>query len=258
MKKIALCTIAFRERPLEEVLELARETGFNGVEIWGKEPHVGENADKQRVIEIRKMLDRKNLQVSVFGSYLKMGTGEDINRIETICWIAQQLKTPLVRVWAGNKSPLEASKKEWNNCIEELKEVSEKARKWGLTLIIEMHNNSFAETGNWAKKLIDKTGENNVKLNFQVHHPPDKENPYSRIKEVASLVENVHVQNRKQVNGKWEISLLEEGSVDYKPIYQELQRVNFTGYMEVEFVKGSSLQEKKNSLIKDYRYLKRL
>ena len=44
--KIGLCTIAFSELPLEEVLNISEEYSFDGVEIWGKEPHTPEEYDE--------------------------------------------------------------------------------------------------------------------------------------------------------------------------------------------------------------------
>ena len=38
--KLGLCTIAFRDRPLEEVISIADDYGFDGIEIWGQEPHM--------------------------------------------------------------------------------------------------------------------------------------------------------------------------------------------------------------------------
>ena len=43
--KLGLCTIAFQEKPLEEVIDIAANYGFDGIEIWGhlKPPQVFEN-----------------------------------------------------------------------------------------------------------------------------------------------------------------------------------------------------------------------
>ena len=38
--KLGLCTIAFRYRPLEEVISIATDYGFDGIEILGQEPHM--------------------------------------------------------------------------------------------------------------------------------------------------------------------------------------------------------------------------
>ena len=70
MIKIGLCTIAYRELPLEEVLKLAADTGFDGVELWGKEPHMDAAFDADRVKRVRDRVEELGIEVGVFGSYI--------------------------------------------------------------------------------------------------------------------------------------------------------------------------------------------
>ena len=44
--KLGLCTIAFQEKPLEEVIDIAADHGFDGIELWGKPPHLPEDYDE--------------------------------------------------------------------------------------------------------------------------------------------------------------------------------------------------------------------
>ena len=52
--KLGLCTIAFRERPLEEVMSIAVDYGFDGIEIWGQEPHISAMYDEAAVMTFSK------------------------------------------------------------------------------------------------------------------------------------------------------------------------------------------------------------
>jgi hypothetical protein len=38
--KVGLCTIAYQEQPLVEALDRAAGMQFDGVELWGKPPHL--------------------------------------------------------------------------------------------------------------------------------------------------------------------------------------------------------------------------
>src|SRR2546430_2235288 len=42
--KVGLCTIAYQELPLEEALDRAAALQFDGVELWGKPPHLAAGA----------------------------------------------------------------------------------------------------------------------------------------------------------------------------------------------------------------------
>ena len=68
--KVGLCTIAFRERSLEDVISIASDYGFDGVEIWGKPPHMPEEYDVKYIEKVRNLVSSKGLEVTAFGSYV--------------------------------------------------------------------------------------------------------------------------------------------------------------------------------------------
>ena len=68
--KVGLCTIAFRERSLEDVISIASDYGFDGVEIWGKPPHMPDEYDAEYVEKVRNLVNSKGLEVTAFGSYV--------------------------------------------------------------------------------------------------------------------------------------------------------------------------------------------
>lgn len=259
MKKVGLCTIAFSEKPLEEVLNLANEVGFDGVEIWGKEPHMGEVFDEERVQKVKKMVDERNLSVSMFGSYLYLGVEGEISKTDSILKIAEGLGTSIVRVWASNKGSPEATEVDWKNCLRDLEKACRKAEKMGITLAIEMHTKTLADRGETTRRLIEKVSLPNLKVNFQYGL---EDNLWERLDAVIPWVVNVHAQNFKKVstNGsvKREISLISEGVIDYSLLFLRLKKAGFDGYFEVEFVAGNSYKEKILSLKKDYKFLRSL
>ena len=52
--KLGLCTIAFQEKPLEEVIDIAADYGFDGIEVWGKPPHLPATTTKVTSKTLRK------------------------------------------------------------------------------------------------------------------------------------------------------------------------------------------------------------
>lgn len=263
MEKVGLCTIAFPEKSLEEILDMAQEIGFDGVEIWGKEPHMGEVLDEERVKKARKMLEERNLSPSMFGSYLCLGVEGEFPKAESILKIAQGLGATIVRIWAGNKGSQEATGKDWENCLKDLEKVCRKAEKMGINLAMEMHAGTLADRGETARKLIEQVSLPNLKVNFQVDFP-GREAPLERLAAVIPWIVNVHAQNFKKVHPgspvRWEdsLTLIREGVIDYQQLFHRLKEANFLGYFEVEFVKGHSPEEKILSLKDDYKFLRSL
>ena len=256
--KVALCTIAFSEDPLEEVLDLASAVGFPAVELWGKDPHMGEPFDEKRVRGVSRMLAERGLALSVFGSYLELGVEGEIERAGPVLETAAALGAPIVRVWAGNTASAEASEEDWTVCLRDCERACRMAEPFGLVLAVEMHGGSLADMAGAALRVVEEVGAPDLKLNFQVSYPPEEEDPYERVRKVAPWVVNVHVQNFiRDDEGAWKWCLIEEGCVDYREILPPLKEAGFDGYFEVEFVKEPA-ESKRQFLEKDHAFLRSL
>ncbi len=256
--EIGLCSICFHESPLVEVLDLAKKTGFDGVEIWGEEPHTLYPFDKKKIENISQMVKERGLSISMFGSYISPSMKNFKEKAKESLKITHTLGAPLMRVWAGNKGSKEADKENWKVCIEGFKWLSQEAKKYNITLAIEMHEGTLADLGKSALNLIEKVGEDNLKANFQVNFTLQKDDPMERLKLVSPYIVNCHLQNfknfQKDKNSFTERSLLKEGIVNYKEIISFLKGKDFKGYLEVEFEKDP----KEENLKKDYEFLKEL
>ena len=146
--KIALCTIAFRERLLEYSLDVARECGFDGVEIWGREPHISEVYDANRVAAARKMVADHGLEIAAFGSYLRFGaTQPEQLTLRDMLQIGADLEAPVIRVWASDVPSVQADEKLWARTVAEAREAACAADKLGMRLAVEMHSNTLPTPG---------------------------------------------------------------------------------------------------------------
>ena len=99
--KLGLCTIAFQEKPLEEVIDIAADHGFDGIELWGKPPHLPEDYDESYAKNVRDMAQRKGLVISALGSYVDPLMHLHQRHFEAAFKIAHDLGTDLVRIWSG-------------------------------------------------------------------------------------------------------------------------------------------------------------
>jgi sugar phosphate isomerase/epimerase len=98
--KLGLCSIAFQDKPLEEVIDIAAEYGFDGVEVWGKPPHMPAEYDETHVKNIRNLAQQKGLAVSAFGSYVDPLMTFHQKHLEEAFKIAHELGTDLIRIWS--------------------------------------------------------------------------------------------------------------------------------------------------------------
>ena len=262
--KAGLCTIALREKLLEDVLNVATDIGFDGVEIWGREPHISETFDEGRVRAARRMVRSRGMEVSMFGSYLRFGAapppdGQQNVTAEDALQTAQTLGTGLCRVWAGEMGSRQADRAYWKRVVDEMRAASEMAANLDLILAVEMHDNTLADTGKSTLRLIQDVGAPNVKANYQATFQKGGDDPYTRLRTVLPHVVSVHAQNYAEMAGnpghKMRRVPLEDGVVEYRRIAKLLFDGGFDGYISIEFP-PMGIRSKMRALSRDHRFLR--
>ena len=101
--KVGLCTIAYQELPLEEALDRAAAIQFDGVELWGKPPHLPAGAGEAEGRAIGEAIRERGLEAAVFGSYLRAVEEPFAPAADALLAVARGLGAPLVRVWAADR-----------------------------------------------------------------------------------------------------------------------------------------------------------
>lgn len=262
--RLALCTIAFRERLVEDVLDLAKALGFEGVELWGREPHVSEVYDYNRARLCRRMCEERGLEIAALGSYLRFAptkkNSDSTNLLDTL-HTARTLRAPIVRVWASDVPSSEADEELWAQVVAEAREAARRSRRLGIVLAAEMHDDTLCDTAKSARRLVEEVGCENFRLNYQVATRRGGENPLERLKKVCDYVVHVHAQNFSRLataDGEGlKRAPLRDGLVDYAALVSFLRRKGYTGWVSVEFapVEGDGKVE---AVAADLAYLREL
>ncbi len=259
--KTALCTIAFRERLLEYSLDIACEADLDGVEIWGREPHISEEYDANRVAAARKMVTDRGLAVAAFGSYLRPGAAEnDSMPLRDVLQIAAGLEAPVIRVWASDVGSAQADNGIWKRTVAECREAAGAAAKMGMKLAAEMHSNTLADTGLSARRLVEEVGHEGFGLNYQASPWMDEENALERLDHALPHVLHLHAQNYAALRGdaeRVERVELADGIIEYGPLVARLRETGYEGYMAVEF-SPSNCEDKRAAIRRDCAYLRSL
>jgi len=259
---ISLCTIAFRERLLEYSLDLAAEVGFQGVEIWGREPHISEAYDKNRVLAAARMVRERSLRMLVFGSYLRLGatSTDDTFALKDALRIAAGLEAPVMRVWASDVGSADADESLWARTIDEAGEAASCAAKMGLRLAVEMHGNTLCDTGASTRRLLEAVGSDHLGANYQASSKQRDETALERMELVLPWVMHMHAQNYAPLQAgsdRVERVELADGIVEYGPLFDMLRANDYEGAMSVEFC-AANATDKRAAMAHDYRYLRSL
>ncbi len=261
--RIILCTIAYRDRLLDHVLDVAEDLGFDGVEIWGREPHISEQFDENRVKAVQRMIHQRGLMVPILGSYLRFGCTkpryEDNVEVDDTLHTAHCLGTELVRVWASDVPSEQASKAVWETTTRECQQACDQASKLGITLAMEMHSGTLADSATAARRLAESVKRDNLRLNYQIVPDIELQTPLEQLQLVMPYVVHMHAQNYAHLTSVKEARRvpLADGAIDYQPLVKQLRESGYTGCIAVEFswVEGEG---KREALAADLMYLKSL
>lgn len=262
--RVIMCTLAWREKLLDYALSAAQKAGFDGVEIWGREPHVPERFDENRLRATRRQLETTHLTPMVLGSYLRLGpTRNDANAVQLAdtLHVARWLKTNLVRVWISDVPSRNASAEVWQNAVAQTHLACDRAAKLGITLVAEMHAGTLADTAPSALRLVTEVDRPNFRLNFQIAQTADGQTPEERLEMVLPWVAHVHAQNYERLVQHESDPVrrvpLSVGVASYPRLVGILRDAGYEGCIAVEFAHDET-GDKLGALREDLAFLRSL
>lgn len=149
---------------------------------------------------------------------------------------AAQLKTDILRVFAGNLKPdfpnYQAAK---DILVSSFTEVSSFAKDRGITLALENHGQLCART-NEIVDLLNEVNSPNLKLTLDIGNFPEVgEDPLSSVRKLAHLAVHTHIKDFKKADGKVIPTLVGEGDVDLEGCLKALKKKNYSGYLSLEY-----------------------
>lgn len=230
--KLGLCTISNKEWPVGDVVELAGEVGYDGVEIWGRD-HVGDGTTAT-CRQIHDVAAACNVEIPVYGSYLRPGSDSFADELDEEVRIAADLGAEFVRVWPGSVSYGEHSDDHWEDAVADLSATAEAAAERGLSVTVEKHANTLTETAEGATRLVEEVDEPNCGLNWQPSFQLDADAVLADAEACAPHANNVHIQAPSEPGGSR--CLLSAAHFDVPAVFGTLSDAGFDGYVEVEFV----------------------
>ena len=247
--KLGLCTIAFQEKPLEEAIDIAADYGFDGIELWGKPPHLPADYDENYAKNVREMAQRKGLVISAFGSYINPLMQLHQKYFEEAFEIARDLGTDLVRIWSGGGPSRSIAPADKRLIHFRLVSITQWANFRNIRIGLEMHNNQYTDSVATILEMIEEIGLPALKTYYQPLARSDADEPYAAAEKLAPHIVNVHAQNFDESGKACPIA---DGVVDYARIVETLKNADYDGYLEVEFVHGDNKLE---ALQRDRDYL---
>ena len=239
--KFGMTSLTFRAKNIEETVEIAKRAGVECIE-WGvSDGHVGSD---ENIGKIKKLSKDAGIEICSLGSYCYLE--DEAHCIETV-EIAAKLSAPVIRVWAGKKSPFECDEEYFNLLVSNTQKMADAAAEHGIVISFEYHHHSLTETAESAIKFIKAIGRDNVKTHWQPSGASVEDNK-AALKAVAPCLSGIfHVQNYVAGEGYLPVADIKER---VKAMFEDYKNSDFC--LLVEFTKDSA----EENLVSDLNALK--
>ena len=228
--KLSFSTRGWPDLSWEEMIELAEEMDFAGIEVYNL-PKFDPLLDKsgpfhkyQAAATVRQLREKK-LSIPCFDTSYDLSAGEDcIPWLKTLMEVAQNTHVPYVVAVALTDNEDMVRKN--------LEMLLEEARAKDVTLLIKS-SGIYADTAR-LRSLLDSFACDELAVLWDVHHPYRDfgESGDTTIKNLGDYVRHVHLRDSDD-DGNY--NLIGEGTMPIDEIMRALTSVNYDGFISLEW-----------------------
>ena len=239
--RLGLCSISALDRPLAAAAALAAAHGFDGLEVTARPPHLDPGAPDDTLREAGRSVREAGVDVIAYGSYLGRPEALGAAVAAREARVAALLETPLLRVWADCVPG--APDAGFAEIVTTLQTACDAAADAGITVVVERHLGSFADTPERIDQLFAAVARPNFALNYQVvdllpqrlaaAQPDDA-------RRLVPLARYYHLKNmRPAADGDGPMppgASLAGGVLDYRAILGAAFAAGYAGPLTIEFL----------------------
>ncbi|MEM9454517.1 MAG: sugar phosphate isomerase/epimerase [Myxococcota bacterium] len=194
--KLSVCTISFRHHltSLGQIARWAVARGFSGIELWGV--HARNLADHPEYDP--SWLRAQGLAVPMISDYLPLGGDPDaaVDKARSLCRLANLWGAKKVRTFAGSRGSDAIDDDERAAWTARLRELAQIAQDHGLSLVVETHPSTLADTLPSIVRLLNEVDHSALRLNFDVIHVWESgADPIEALGRVEPVVAHMHFKN---------------------------------------------------------------
>ena len=233
--RFTLNTLGCPSWTLEHAAEMAREYGYDGVDLRLVDgERVTPDLLRANLDRIKRLFRRDGLKLEVLASgvHLSMNDGDERreNEDETrqFMELAEELEVPLVRIFGGTLKGIEEAQG-IPNVTQSLERLAPEAERRGVVVTLETHD-AFSSAAVVARTIAPVPSKG-IAATWDMHHTYKMgETPAQVWELLGERMVNVHVKDAKRSAGAragWELLLLGEGEI---PVAEGLRLLREKGY----------------------------
>ena len=253
--KIAFSSNAFKRFSLETAITEIAKIGFKGVEILGDIPHAYPlNCSEERIKRLRSLITELNLEISNLNAFALYALGDVYHpswiesdkslrekRIQyTIDCIHLANKLDIKNISTEPGGPVPVQENEINFDVllkiftQGLKKVESIAETNNVKILVEPEPSLLIENSHQFLKLMNITGSDYIRLNFDIgHFYCVKEDPSEAILNLIEYIDHIHLADIAS-NRIHNHLLPGVGSIDFKQIFDTIKNIGYKGFITVE------------------------
>jgi sugar phosphate isomerase/epimerase len=234
---LCCCSIALRDKPVFEALEVLAGAGFAGVELW--QGHFS-GLDASGLAGLREKCRALGLSVSVLAPYFSFTRGSDrleesLREAEKILVAGSVLGVKKIRTFVDcgpdGLPSARASAGDWEAAAVGLRRLCRLDP--AVEFVVETHDNTLADSVPSIQRLFDAVAMPNLRLNFQANEDFLARGFLASLETLYPLVSHMHWQ---QVSSDHTHTYLEEpGLIDFRELTAFLRQKNYAGSASVEY-----------------------
>ncbi len=238
--KLAFSTIGCPDFSWKDILALAKDFGFDGIEIRGPGAGGVQPLSEAQLPKLREKLAAMRLEVPCLssGCCLKEASKAAENEREIIAYIklAASLHAPYVRV-LGELEPQSLGEVDDEVILAALKRLAPIAEEHGVTLLLET-NGVYCDTARLGA-LLNQVASDAVGALWDMHHPYRfaGETPGQTVQNLGAYIKYVHIKDSRIEDGQIRYRMLGEGDLPIEAMLQALNSIKYAGYVSLEWVK---------------------
>ena len=241
--KLAFSTLGCPSYAWTDVYPMAKDLGFDGIEIRGVQGHTYAPRTApflpNRRTRTRTQLERMGLEIPCFSSNCELADAsrreESITEIMDYIELASDMGTPFVRVLIS-RSIHPSGEVEDDDIVDMLTQLGGYASVYDVTLLVETIA-EYADTARLAR-VLDRVGMENVGALWDLHHPYRVfgEDPSTSVANLGHYLRYCQVKDSVRLGDHFEYRMMGDGDLPLHSMFDALKDVGYDGYMSFEWV----------------------
>lgn len=251
MINFSVCTIALRNKKVEEAFQIISRTGFKYVDVFvpNKKGHLSRDMSKQERGEVVKLAKKYGLKIcSLAGS---IGSGfsndneavrnEEIKKVKDEIDLAVDVGASVIRIGPGHGEDLANM---WDKIIPCLKEVAGYAEKKDVKMGMENHPGGIACKAEQAAKVCQEVGSKYLGVIYEPGNLFGALEDYKKGFEIQKdYIVHVHLKdgyphyfgNDGFAPQRLACTVFGKGKLDIPWVLKKLKEMRYEGFVSVEY-----------------------